>query len=335
MRPSADDVAKAAGVSRSTVSRALRGLPRVDEQTRARVQAAATELGYRPHAAAVSLASGSTGAVGMVVPTFKLAYFGHLIAAVSEVLSEADRSLVLYRVPDGDQHEFMTGDAPFLGRVDNLILANGLPDFDDPVFASLSSIVTVGCEDERFSSVCADDYGGAVQGMQYLLNRGHRHIGALVGPIDDTVRHQALRSRVAGWRDLAKKSGAMLTEVRSEIDFAGGAEAMSNLLTQGDCPTAIVAASDEMAVGALGVARGVGIQVPKELSIVGFDDHGLAAAVGLTTINQSIRDQGHLAARLVIDLPDEPVHDLVLTGLVLRSSAAGPGEDRETDNQRQ
>ncbi len=327
MNPSLEDVAKLAGVSASTVSRALRDLPKVSAETRARVRAAADKLDYHPNPAASTLAGGLTNTVAMIVPEFELAYYGHVIAAAEAVISREGRRLLLYRVRHDRPERPLLNDAPLRGGIDGMIIVNVDPsDALTPRLAS-TPIVTIGDFDAGYPAVNADDIGGAERGANHVIGLGHRRLAILVGPIDTTTRHSDLRERRTGWRRAAARAGTESTELSCEMTFAGGREAMTRLLSGTSGATAVLAASDEVALGAMKVARDVGLDVPRDISIVGYDDSGLAEAVGLTTVNQSVYEHGARAAELLQALLEgkhAEASTTIATHLVIRSSSAPP-----------
>lgn len=327
-RSSAHDVAERAGVSRSTVSRALSNHPRVSATTRERVLRAAADLGYHPNALASMLARGKTGTIGMAVPAFDRWYFSQVVSAAEEVLNGAGLDLVLYRVQTGDERVFLVEETPFRNRVDALLLVGVVPSPDEVEhLRAIGTIaVTIGARAEGLSSVNVDDLDGAERVTEHLLGLGHREIGMLAGPIDDSVRHQVLRDRRAGYEQAMTRAGLEGTAVVSPIDFEAGIEATIRLLSERRSVTAIFAASDELAAGALRAATDVGLDVPGDLSIVGFDDHWIAAALDLTTVNQSVRSHGGEGAMLLLAHLAEPSvepRDLLIPArLIVRDSTA-------------
>ncbi len=330
MRVKADEVAERAGVSRSTVSRALRGLSNVSEDTRQRVMAAADELQYRPMAAASHLASGRTGAVGVTVPAFDKWYFTEVVAAAERVLRPHSLDLVLYHVETDEQRRFLTETAPYRNRVDGLILVAVVPDATEAAYLRRigAPVVTIGAESTEFSSVGVEDRAGAARAAVHLANLGHRRLALLIGPIDESVRHEVLRERRAGFTETATAMGCTVSEVVAEMTLAGGAEAMTELLSRPEAPTGIFACSDEMAVGALKTARDAGLDVPGHLSVIGFDNSELATILDLTTVDQEVPSHGESAAELLIDLIENPGgerrHRRMSTHLVIRKSTAPP-----------
>lgn len=327
---SAEDVARLAGVSRSTVSRALRGHPRVSAATKARVRRAAEELRYRPNVLASMLARGETGTIGMVVPAFDKWYFSQVVSAAEEVLTDVGLELVLYRVPAGGERAFLLEGTPFRGRVDGLLLVGLVPDAEE--VRHLRDLgtpaVTIGARAGGLSSVTVDDERGAARVTEHLIGLGHRDIGMLSGPIDASVRHQVLRDRRAGFDSAMAGAGFAAVHVNGPIGFHAGIEATIRLLGEYRDITAIFAASDEIAAGVLTAARDIGRRVPHDLSVVGFDDHWLAEAFELTTVDQSVSTHGTKGAAVLVehvkDSTLEPREILIPPRLIVRGSTAPP-----------
>ena len=327
---SAHDVAARAGVSRSTVSRALRNHPRLSQATIERVRRAAEELSYHPNALASMLARGKTGTIGMAVPAFDRWYFSQVVSAAEEVLNEAGLDLVLYRVRTGEERTFLLEETPFRNRVDALLLVGVVPSADEVehLMTIATRTVTIGARADGLSSVNVDDLSGGQRVTEHLIELGHRSIGMLTGPIDDSVRHQVLRERRNGYRSAMEAAGLEGIFVTTSIDFDGGIDGTVRLLSEHQAVTAIFAASDEVAAGAVRAARDIGLDVPRDLSVVGFDDHWIASALDLTTVNQSVRSHGTEGATLLLGELDEPPPAprdvLIPPRLIFRASTAAP-----------
>lgn len=327
---SADDVAALAGVSRSTVSRALRNHPRISEATREKVRAAAAELRYHPNAVAAMLARGQTGTIGMAVPAFDRWYFSEVVSAAEEVLNEAGLDLVLYRVRSGEERTFFLEDTPFRNRVDALLLVGVAPSPDEVehLFDIGTITVTIGSRVDGVSSVNVDDRGGAKRVTEHLLALGHREVGMLTGPIDESMRHEVLRDRCDGFVESMTAAGLPYTLIAGPVDFQAGIDATVRLLSEHHGVTAVFAASDELAAGVIRAAHDIGLIVPRDFSVVGFDDHWIAAALHLTTVNQAVESHGREGARLLLahlsDPTTEPRRVLIPPRLIMRDSTAPP-----------
>jgi len=330
-----EDVAQRADVSVATVSRALRGLPNVAPSTRARVEAAAAELRYRPDPNASRLAAGRTNAIGVALPILGGWYFAQILAGVEAVLAAAGYDLLVYGAagPE-DRRRFLSDVVSAHKRVDGLLLVDiHLPEEGAAAWASSGvCLVTIGTTIEGFPSVTIDDRSGAAAAVRHLLDLGHRAIALIDGLGPDPFHFTVPQLRQDGYRDaLAERRVTPRGEhiVPGLFTVDGGRAAMDRLLDLADPPTAVFAASDEMAIGAMQSVRARGLSVPDDVSIVGFDDHDLAAAVGLTTIRQPVVAIGGRAATLLLAAlgSGSPSDEQVTfpTELIVRESTAALG----------
>ena len=305
-RATIEDVARQAGVSVATVSRALRGLPNVAASTRSRVERAAEDLRYRPDPNASRLATGQAHAIGVAVPNIGGWYFSQVLAGVEAVLAPAGFDLLVYAAAEPDDRRRFLGDAlPARQRVDGLVLVDlGLPADDvGPWVDSGVCVVTIGQRTDPFPSVTVDNRSAAATAVRHLLNLGHREV-ALIDAGDEKRFHFAVPGlRQAGFHDALAERGLSVRPEHVETGLftvESGRAAMDALLATSVPPTAVFAASDEMAIGAMDSARQHGLTVPHDVSIVGFDDHDMAAAWGLTTIRQPVVDIGGRGAALLL-----------------------------------
>ncbi len=327
-----EDVAGEAGVSVATVSRALRGLPNVAASTRDRVMAAAELLDYRPDPNASRLANGRSGAVAVAVPMLNGWYFSQVVAGVEAIVKEAGFDLLVHGVGDEEARvRFLSGKTPLGNRVDGLVLVDlRVSDVEADALAAAGVVAaTVGFETPHFSSVVLDDVAVARTAVDYLLELGHRRIGIISGISDDRLRFVVPERRYQGYSEALQAAGiAVDPDLQQAGDFSiqGGAEAMTALMKLDDRPTAVFAMSDEMAFGAIQIARSNGLSVPGDVSLVGVDDHDLAPVMNLTTIRQEVIDHGAVAARLLLNALEEPtdeaVHRTSPFELIVRSTAA-------------
>lgn len=300
------DVARAVDVSTATVSRALRGLPGVSETTRSRIVAEAERLGYEPSPSAVGLASGRTRTVAVIVPFVTQWYFAQVIQGAEAPLREAGYDLLLYNLggrPEARQRVFSTS---LLAKRADAVLLLGLkpsPEELDRLLTLGRPVALVGADAPGLGGVHIDDVAAARLATEHLLSLGHRRIGYIGGSLTTAVDFTAPSARLEGYRSALAAAGIPRDPALEDIgDFtvAGGGAAGRRLLAGPGRPTAIFAASDEMAIGVLRAARDLGIAVPEELSVVGVDDHELAEFFDLTTIAQPVREHGRLAAEQVL-----------------------------------
>lgn len=332
MSASIGDVAQLAGVSVATVSRAIRGLPNVSPATRDRVLQAASELQYVAHPHASRLAAGRTMTVGMAVPLLTQWFFARVVAGAEGVLAANGYDLLLYSVPDAPTLRRFVTDAPFAKRVDGLIMVD-LPTTGDDILRVCDGgpLVTVGAAFPSAPSVTIDNIEGAATATRHLVNLGHRRIGMISYLPTQALAFPAPLQRRAGYEHVLREAGITVREeliVPGNFVLAGGAEAMAQLLTVDRPPTAVFAQSDEMAIGALKTVRDAGLQVPGDISIVGFDNHDMAAYTDLTTVGQPAMQQGETAATLLLDRmgaddsDDDNTSVVLPTKLIVRGTTA-------------
>lgn len=299
------------------------------------MKSAAADIGYVSNVSGSRLATGKTGTVAIVVPTAAKWFFGQAIAGAGAVIRGAGLDVLLYELGDAPGRRRFFTEHGLRGRADAvLILSLNLSDSEARLLQQLGVPVAVlGMGPAGFSSVVVDDQLAAETALRHLINLGHEVIG-LIG-IDDgtdvTSGSVPPLARVAGYRAALSSAGVALDPGLEHLDensAAGGAAAMTRLISGPVMPTAVFAASDEMAFGALQVLRSAGIQVPEDMSIVGFDNHDFAAVVDLTTVDQNVLAQGEAAARLVLaalgDPGAAPTTASVSTRIVIRRSTAPP-----------
>lgn len=320
-----EDVARLAGVSTATVSRTLRGLPNVSDETRDRVLHAAASLSYVVSPIASRLASGRTHTVGVIVPYAARWFFGQIVAGAESVLREHDLDLLLYNLGDVAARQRFFGQLPLRRRVDAVLVV--AMQFSDPEIDDLRSlgvpIVAIGHDVPGAGVVRIDDAAAATSAIQHLLGLGHRRIGMISTYADQAMFLPVAHARHRAYLDTLTAAGLpvcdeLVMSVPHGLD--GGEQAMRRLLTLADPPTAVFAESDELAFGALSALRRTG----RHVSVIGFDDHELSALLDLTTVRQRVFEQGVLAAgmlRRAMTVSDWTPEELLMpTTLVLRSS---------------
>jgi DNA-binding LacI/PurR family transcriptional regulator len=323
------DVAQRAGVSKATASRALTGRGYVSPETRQRVRSAAAELGYVPSTSAVSLATGRTRNVGVVMPYLNRWFFAEVLEGIQTALLARGFDLTLYDAEPGTaERERIFGDFLARKRFDGLI-AVGLEPADhelEQLRAIGRPVVSVVGSSSATNVVSVDDDHAARRATEHLLALGHRRIAFLGGG----GGHPAYvdQRRLAGYRASMTAAGLAdgITHIHSPVSMPGGYAAAVDLLGHDRRPSALVAVCDEVAIGAIIAARRLGLQVPSDLSVVGIDDHEHAEMFSLTTLRQVPREQGAHAVDMLIrqlEEPDAAPMDLRLQArLVVRSSTA-------------
>ena len=305
------DVADRAGLSIATVSRALSGKANVSAKSRKLAKKAADELGFVPSYHASSLASGRNHNVGLVLPFVDRWYFSSVMEGVSATLLDAGYDLTLYNVGDqAARRQSVLTDFLLRKRLD-AVIAVALVLTDDEIQQLLAihrPIVGIGGALAGASTIRIDDYGLSLLATNHLIQLGHTRIAHMTG---DPVLNRDFKLpgvRQAGFKAAIKTAGLPVRPewvVAADFTIPGAYATARKLLGTGsERPTAVFAASDEMAIGTILAARDFGLRVPEDLSVIGMDGHDLCDVFGLTTIDQDARGQGALAARLLLETFD-------------------------------
>ncbi|MGX1702215.1 LacI family DNA-binding transcriptional regulator [Microbacterium sp. NPDC055357] len=307
------EVARAAGVSTATVSRALSGRGHVSAATRLRVETAAKSLGYVVSSSASSLASGRTRNIGVLVPFLDRWFFSTVLSGIASALMRRGYDITLYSLTAdrGERHEIFE---TFLRRrrVDGVIaIALELDQAETDRLAELGlPVIAIGGPNPRLTTLTVDDVSVARLATEHLIALGHRdiaHIGA--SPEFDIDFHIPTRRRLGFEQALSDAGIPARAALYEPADFTieGGFRAARHLLERpGERPTAIFAASDEMAIGALLAARELGCRVPDDLSVIGIDGHEHGEFFRLTTVDQFPLGQGARAAEAILDELEAP-----------------------------
>ncbi len=342
-RTTIKELARLSGVSIGTVSRALNGYTDVSPETRERVMRLAEEMDYTPTAAARTLVMERSHVIGIFLetgeghPDVQHPFFHEVLGGLKDMLGAAGFDLLLFasEVPGNGY-----GPHSFLKRarhhgVDGTVLMG--VDTGDPEVERLlrSDIPCVGVDmtisGKGNSSVMSDNADGAAMAVKHLVERGHRRIATITGLIDTAPA----RDRLRGYREeIQRQKLAFRDDYVAYGDYyvESGADAMARLLELPEPPTAVFAASDLMAVGALGTASRAGIRVPDDLAIVGFDDILLAGVTqpALTTLRQDKQGLGAAAGEALTALMEEdgdaPAAITLPVELVVRGSTTPEGE---------
>ncbi|HAP88443.1 MAG TPA: LacI family transcriptional regulator [Arthrobacter bacterium] len=305
------EVAERAGLSIATVSRALSGKANVSAKSRQLAKAAADELGFIPSYHASSLASGRNHNVGLVVPSIHRWYFSSVVDGVSATLLDAGYDLTLYNVGDKpERRRSVLNDFLLRKRLDAVIaVALVLSEAEiKQLLAIHRPIVGIGGALAGASTIRIDDARLARTATEHLLGLGHTRIAHITGEAELNQDFKLPGIRLAGFEAAMQAAGhAVRPEwvVSADFTIQGAYAVARNLLaTAAERPTAVFAASDEMAIGAILAARDFGLRVPQDLSVIGMDGHELGEVFGLTTINQDARGQGAMAARMLLETLD-------------------------------
>lgn len=333
------EVARYAGVSTATVSRALSGNGHVSPATKLKVETAARELGYVVSSTASSLASGRMKNIGVVVPFLNRWYFTSVVEGAQRALLRNGYDLTLYNLTGGGVERQSVFEHFLLRQRVDAVIAISLELTADEIFrlhALNKPLVGVGGPLEGVRTLAIDDVAVARLATEHLLSLGHTRIAHIGGNQHYDLDFHLPTNRRFGYEAALAAAGIPLdTELVEDADFTiqGGYHAAKQLLGRPhDRPTAIFAASDEMAIGSILAARDLGLTVPRDVSIIGIDDHELAAFFGLSTIAQYPQGQGEKAVEILLDQLHPGQHDQVVLNtplpvkLIVRSSTARPGD---------
>ncbi|RZU66658.1 LacI family transcriptional regulator [Microterricola gilva] len=335
-----EEVAKLAGVSTATVSRALSGNGSVSQATKLKVDAAAEQLGYVVSSNASSLASGRTKNIGVVVPFLNRWFFSTVLEGAQQALLRDGYDITLYNLAgDGAERHSVFEHFLLRQRVD-AVIAISLELTADEVsrlHRLKKPLVGVGGPIPGVRTLAVDDTAVARLATGHLIALGHRRIGHIGGVLELDVDFHLPSNRRVGYESALRDAGLDVDPALfrpADFTIQGGYQAAKQLLgSPYGRPSAIYAASDEMAIGAILAAKDLGLSVPRDVSIIGIDDHDLAEFFGLSTVAQFPRAQGEKAVQMLMEELHPERHDPVQSSialpfeLVVRSSTATPSAE--------
>jgi LacI family transcriptional regulator len=328
-----EDIARQAGVSRSTVSRVVNDSPNVREDVRKRVLNVIHETGYHPNAAARTLVSQRSWTLGLVLPQsvssfFTDPYYPHLIKGIAQACNQNNYTLALFLVSSKEDEDKIFARIARRGLLDGVLVQSGHQG-DQRIIGKLVDAgipqVIVGrpFRSDNVSFIEVNNVKSAANAVMHLIRLGYKRIATITGPL----RSAAGVDRKSGYIEALTSRGFNIDEnliIEGDFSEAGGYYAMKKLLPVK--PDAVFAASDIMAIGAIHAVREAGLQVPGDIAFVGFDDLPLAALsdIQLTTVRQPVIKFGIQAVELLIDLInigiDQPRHIFMDTELVVRDT---------------
>ncbi|PTX56333.1 LacI family transcriptional regulator [Litoreibacter ponti] len=332
--PTLDDVAKKAGVSTATVSRCLNTPDRVVKATRERVMEAVKSLGYTPNFAARVMAAKRSFTMGAIIPTMDNAIFARGLQAFQEALHESGYTLLVASsayTPEIEEEQIR---ALVSRGADGLLLIGHERDPSVYDFLARQNIPTLVAwsfdATARLPSVGFDNRAAMRAVTAEVIAQGHRRLAMISGICAGNDRATA---RVAGLRDAVVAAGMdpdAVPIMETHYGIETGAAAFEDLMARTPRPTAVICGNDVQAVGAMGIAAKLGLEVPCDVSITGFDDLEIAtiASPALTTVHVPHRDMGRAAARVLVEMVEDkriPASVELATELRLRASLAPPG----------
>jgi DNA-binding LacI/PurR family transcriptional regulator len=345
MKVSIKDIAKAAGVSHPTVSRALGDSPLVSEETRARIQLLAREMGYSPDAQARSLVMGRTQTIGVVVTTITDPFIAEIVQAIESTAHQHGYSVLLASSNSEPEREIAAVEMFHSKRVDGVVVTSSRVGalYQDHLDRLGVPVVLLNSHNDQRGpytfSVGVDNKHGGYLATSHLVDLGHRRVGYVTGP----ANHSDDLDRLAGYRQALVEAGLALDPalvVPGTGRVCGGQRALPALTALADSPTAVFCYNDMTAIGLLRAAREKGISVPGELAVAGFDDVPIASYIEppLTTIAQPKLDLGKRAMEMALDLLSRGgqsggvASNVVVQGKLIVRESSGARKDPEVEH---
>jgi LacI family transcriptional regulator len=327
------DVARMAGVSVSTVSRVLNGKTDVASETQDRIRLVIDDLGYTTNLAARSMRSFRKNLIGLLMPDIAYPFAIEVMKGVNRAIAESEFDLLVYTTGDVRKSGQASHEQKYVSLLTNSVTDGVIivaPVTDQ--FSSDAPIVSIDpiMSNPKYPSVHATNYEGAKEAMECLLRLGHQRIGFITG----RAELESSNRRLKGYRDALKKAGVRVDEkliVAGDYTTETGIKRARELLSLSRRPTAIFAANDQSAMGVYQAAQEMGIRIPEDLSVVGFDNIMESKYMGLTTVDQFISEMGFVATKMLIRLIEGESLDTrtyqMQTQLVIRTSCQARTED--------
>ena len=331
------DVAQRAGVSLATVSRALNGSSLVNEDTKRRIVAVAAELDFAPSLSARRLSLGKTQTITVLASFLTRPQAAERLRGIDAALADSEFDLVIYNVETVEKRNQYFQTLPLRQRTDGLLVVS-LPPPADVVARLAHADVPVVFIDARVNTaalprVHGDDVAGGALATRHLLELGHRRIGFVGDAFDNPFGFTSSHDRFEGYSRALASAGLSAGDQPVLLGSHGRYEARdlaARMLVQADRPTAIFAASDTQALGVLAAAQDLGLHVPDDLSVIGYDDIEACDFVGLTTVRQHLFESGRQGAQLLMSeiVERAPTAPAVVLDpeIVRRRTTAGPKE---------
>ncbi|MCP1181710.1 LacI family DNA-binding transcriptional regulator [Paenibacillus sp. 1781tsa1] len=330
MKSTIYDIAREAGVSIATVSQVINGKGKISEKRRAEIMEIMERLHYQPSAIAAALTGKQTYTLGLLVPDISNPYFAELARAVEDRSRQLGYSVVICSTDNKDERVERYLNLLQQKRVDGMMIGTGIDNADilSPLLQQSIPVALIARHMPTLSvhTVTIDDILGGALAAEHLLELGHTRVAVLSEP----SKVSSSQERVRGFREALIKAGYTLepTQIReSAADLSSAKKEALLLLGENDHPTGLFCCNDIQAIGALQAAKELGLRVPEDVSIIGFDNTILASVTSppLTTVAQPIEELGHRAVDLLIeelkDEQKEPQKIVLKPELVIRDSA--------------
>lgn len=333
-RPTIRDVARKAGVSHQTVSRVINGHESVLPETRALVEAAIEQMGYRPSAIARSMARGQTHTLACISPNLTDYTFASVIEGAETEARQHEYFLLSSSASDPQAFHELVNELIGHRRVDGLIVINPYADDRYKFLPKDFPLVFVGARshDEKVCSIALDDEKVAYEATRHLISLGHTNIAMITGPMEEDCS----QDRTAGYQRALQEAGISFDEtmvIEGDWSATSGQSALQSFVEQGRVPSAVFAQNDRMAMGVLRAARDANLRIPSQLAVIGVDDMPLSSYFDppLTTMRQDMPLIGQKATRMLLDIiqnKNTTIREVKLPAqLVVRQSTSGKGGD--------
>ncbi len=330
------DVARKAGVGLGTVSRVINASPHVSETTRQRVRQAIGELNYVPNPTARRLSTGKTLIIAVIVPFFTRPAEIERLRGIEGTLAESNYDLIIYNVETVQRRDACIREIPRKERADGVIIISLSPRTEDLPYLVQADVPIVLVDANHpsltmLNRVIVDDLQGGRQATQHLINLGHTKIAIISDYLENAFNFTSSRDRYNGYRQALNAAGIGFRPEYHRQAEHGRHEAYTlvlEMLALPEPPTAIFAASDTQAMGVLQAAAELGLRVPEELSVIGYDDIEVAEYLELTTMRQLLYESGQRGVELLLDILHDPgaavKYDVMPTELIIRRTTAPP-----------
>ncbi len=313
------DVAREANVSMATVSRVVNGNPNVKPTTRKKVLEAIDRLGYRPNAVARGLASKKTTTVGVIIPDISSIFYSELARGIEDIATMYKYNIILSNSDQNTDKELHLLNTMLGKQVDGIVFMGGnITDVHVEEFkrSPVPIVLAASVEEQAQTPSVNINYEQAIyDSVQLLVEKGHKRIAFVSGPMSEPIN--SVR-KLAGYKRALEEAGIAFDDAlvaEGDYSYDSGIEALAHLLEQSDKPTAVIAATDEMALGVIHGAQDRGVSIPEDLEVIGFDNTRLSLMVRpqLTTVVQPTYDIGAVAMRLLTKLMNkEQVDDQIV-----------------------
>lgn len=332
--PTIKDIAAKLNLHYTTVSRALRDHPDVNEQTRRAVKELAKKMNYQPNYLARSLKRQKSNIIGVIVPEIKHHFFSTVISGIEDVASKAGYVILVAQSNEQMEREILNLNSFISSHVSGILVSISQTTKNSQHFKRFmkqgGKIVFFDrvCEDINVSKVVVDDYDSAFRATEFLINKGYKKIGHLAGSKSLNIS----QNRYKGYVDAIKKNGRRLNldlVYWGGLQEENGKQGMARLLKLDERPDAIFAVNDPVAIGAYDVLKQRGLKIPDDMGIIGFSDNPISFFISppLTTIHQPAFEMGKRAAELLLEQIEQgsnnfkPKYEILKTELILRGSA--------------